>query len=281
MTTSSTPESVIVGGGAAGRSAALVLGRARKSVVLVDAGRQANLPADGIRGLLGNDGTAPADFYAATARSSPGIPPSRSWPPRNGVEPGAAARWLVHLDDGLELHTDRILLATGMRYDVAAITGIEALWGSACSTARSATGGSTAINRSPCSAARPTPSSAPSCSVAGPTRVTVIEPAAEPDAADHRILEAAGIRTVQATIDRLVSCDRRLDAIVLSSGERLDVQGLLVAAPHAAPNGLATSLGVERTASGHVAVNGFGMTSVPGVWAAGDATSPLARSPVQ
>ena len=107
-------------------------------------------------------------------------------------------------------------------------------------------------------------------------RVTVIEPAADPDAADHRILAAAGIRTVQATIDRLVSCDRRLDAIVLSTGERLDVHGLLVAAPHAAPNGLAASLGVERTASGHVAVNGLGMTSVPGVWAAGDATSPLA-----
>ena len=82
--------------------------------------------------------------------------------------------------------------------------------------------------------------------------------------------------TVQATIDRLVSCDRRLDAIVLSTGERLDVHGLLVAAPHAAPNGLAATLGVERTPSGHVAVNGLGMTSVPGVWAAGDATSPLA-----
>src|SRR3954462_1105776 len=57
-------ECVVVGGGAAGLSAALVLGRARKRTLVVDAGEQSNLPAHGIGGLLGHDGRPPADLYA-------------------------------------------------------------------------------------------------------------------------------------------------------------------------------------------------------------------------
>ncbi|WP_162562783.1 FAD-binding protein, partial [Mycolicibacterium conceptionense] len=50
---------IIVGGGAAGLSAALVLGRARRRVLLIDAGHQSNLAAPGIGGLLGSDGRPP------------------------------------------------------------------------------------------------------------------------------------------------------------------------------------------------------------------------------
>lgn len=56
---------IVVGGGAAGLSAALVLGRARKRTLLVDAGRQSNRAAAGIGGLLGSDGLPPAALYAA------------------------------------------------------------------------------------------------------------------------------------------------------------------------------------------------------------------------
>ncbi len=55
---------VIVGGGAAGLSAALVLGRARKRTLVVDAGAQSNLPAHGIGGLLRFRRRPPAELYA-------------------------------------------------------------------------------------------------------------------------------------------------------------------------------------------------------------------------
>jgi thioredoxin reductase len=51
---------VVVGGGAAGLSATLVLGRARLRTLLVDAGTQSNRVAEGIGGLLGHDGRPPA-----------------------------------------------------------------------------------------------------------------------------------------------------------------------------------------------------------------------------
>jgi len=57
-----TWDCVIIGGGAAGLSAALVLGRARQRTLVVDLGGQSNLRADGIGGLLGRDGVGPIDF---------------------------------------------------------------------------------------------------------------------------------------------------------------------------------------------------------------------------
>ena len=56
---------IVVGGGAAGLSAALVLGRARRRTLVVDGGRPSNAPAHGIGGLLGHDGRPPAELYAA------------------------------------------------------------------------------------------------------------------------------------------------------------------------------------------------------------------------
>ena len=55
---------IVVGAGAAGLSAALVLGRARRRTLVVDAGGQSNRAVEGIGGLLGHDHRPPADFYA-------------------------------------------------------------------------------------------------------------------------------------------------------------------------------------------------------------------------
>src|SRR6185369_10954685 len=59
-----TWDCVVVGGGAAGLSAALVLGRARQRTLVVDDGRQSNRSAHGVGGLLGHDGRPPSELYA-------------------------------------------------------------------------------------------------------------------------------------------------------------------------------------------------------------------------
>ena len=56
---------VVVGGGAAGLSAALVLGRARRRVVVVDAGAPRNAPAAHMQGFLSRDGMPPTELLAA------------------------------------------------------------------------------------------------------------------------------------------------------------------------------------------------------------------------
>ena len=60
-------ECVVVGGGVAGLSAALVLGRARRRTLVLDCGGQSNRAAAHVGGLLGQDGTSPDELYAQGA----------------------------------------------------------------------------------------------------------------------------------------------------------------------------------------------------------------------
>ena len=66
METQGTYDVVIVGGGVSGLSAALVLGRARRNVVIIDAGTPRNAPADAAYGFITRDGTAPERLVART-----------------------------------------------------------------------------------------------------------------------------------------------------------------------------------------------------------------------
>ena len=54
---------IVIGGGPAGLSAALMLGRARRRVLVVDAGSPRNRFAAHMHGVLGNEGAAPADLF--------------------------------------------------------------------------------------------------------------------------------------------------------------------------------------------------------------------------
>ena len=120
-------ECIIVGGGAAGLSAALVLGRARRRVLVVDAGQQSNLAAPGIGGLLGHDGRSPAELYELGRKELQRYP---SVEVRRG-EVRAAARhedgFVVELADGTHERTRRVLLATGMEYRSPSVPGLAEL----------------------------------------------------------------------------------------------------------------------------------------------------------
>lgn len=63
---------VVVGGGAAGLGGALALSRARRSVLVIDAGAPRNAPAGHIHNYLGREGTLPANYWPSDARRSPG-----------------------------------------------------------------------------------------------------------------------------------------------------------------------------------------------------------------
>lgn len=117
-------DSIIVGGGAAGLSAALVLGRARRRVLLVDAGEQSNLPAHGIGGLLGSDGRAPADLYAAGHAELAAYP---SVQVRRGEVIAGRRGFALDLADGGHEHARTVLLAAGMDYLPPNIPGLGEL----------------------------------------------------------------------------------------------------------------------------------------------------------
>jgi thioredoxin reductase len=119
---------VIVGGGPAGLSAALVLGRARLQVALVDGGEGRNAAARQVHSYLGRDGTRPARL-----RAIGGEEVARYYVELLRGEVRAARReaagFRLDLDGGRRLRGRRLLLATGVVDPLPAIPGIEPLYG--------------------------------------------------------------------------------------------------------------------------------------------------------
>ena len=119
---------VIVGGGPAGLSAALTLGRARRSVLVIDAGRPRNAPSAAVHGFLSRDGIGPAALLEA----------GRAEVLRYGGEvvaaeavgaAGTIGRFTVELSDGRTVSARRLLVTTGLTDELPAIPGIEQRWG--------------------------------------------------------------------------------------------------------------------------------------------------------
>ena len=127
-----TPSDVVViGGGAAGLSAALVLGRARRSVVVIDAGEPRNKPAAHMQGYLSRDGLPPAELLAIgrgeVARYGVAIVPGSV----ERLEGDADHGFVVHLGDGTELRARRLVVATGGRDGIPDLPGVAERWGRA------------------------------------------------------------------------------------------------------------------------------------------------------
>jgi thioredoxin reductase len=122
-------ECIVVGGGAAGLSAALVLGRARRRTLVIDAGEQSNRAAHGIGGLLGQDGRPPEAFYAAGREELAAYPAVEL---RAGEVVGAERDddgIVLELASGERERARRVLLATGMDYRRPELSGVEERWG--------------------------------------------------------------------------------------------------------------------------------------------------------
>jgi thioredoxin reductase len=116
---------VVVGGGAAGLSAALVLVRARRMVVVVDAGAPRNAPAAHMHGFLSRDGMPPRELLAAGRAEVSGYGGGLIDDTVVGVEPG----FQVRLASGAHLRTRRILVATGLRDELPDLPGVRERWG--------------------------------------------------------------------------------------------------------------------------------------------------------
>ena len=124
---------VIVGGGAAGLSAALVLTRARRLVAVVDTGEPRNAPAAHMQGFLGSDGMPPRELLAAGRRevSSYGgdlIDGRVSRIEPLSVEDGSPMFDVV-VDDGSPLRTRRLIVTTGLSDEIPEIPGARDRWG--------------------------------------------------------------------------------------------------------------------------------------------------------
>ena len=265
---------VVVGGGAAGLSAALVLGRARRRVAVIDAGAPRNAPAAHMQGFLSRDGMPPTEFLAAGRAEVTGYGVDLIEDSVVEIE----AEFVVHLAAGEVVHARRILIATGVHDELPDIPGVRERWGRDLLHCPYCHGWE--VRDQPIGVLGTQPGSVLHTQLVRQWSDDVVYFVHTSDlaSADEAQLEARGVQIVRGEIAQLVVEHDRLTGVELTDGRVIARTAVFIRpanVPHA--DGLVTSLGCEVDAAGFVTVDGSGQTSTPGIWAAGNVVDPRAQ----
>jgi thioredoxin reductase len=271
-------EVVVVGGGAAGLSAALVLGRARRRTLVVDAGEPRNAPAAHMHGYLSRDGMPPAEFLAL----------GREEIARYGVDlvrdravdavRDADGEFGVTLASGRTVHARRLVVATGLKDELPAVPGVAERFGRDVLHCPYCHGWE--VRDLPFGVLASTPMSVHQALMVSQWSKDVtlfLHTVAEDDIPDQdlRRLAAAGVAVVPGEVAGLEVDDDRLTGVRLADGTA-HKRSVLFVAPRAVPQtALFERLGAElsETPFGtYPVIDERGLTTVPGLWAAGNAS---------
>ncbi|GAA3550110.1 NAD(P)/FAD-dependent oxidoreductase [Streptomyces osmaniensis] len=268
-------EVVVVGGGAAGLSAALVLGRARRRTLVVDAGEPRNAPAAHMQGYLSRDGMSPAEFLAVgreeIARYGVELVRDRA------VDVTQDGDFTVALASGRSVRARRLVVASGLRDELPDVPGVAERFGNDVLHCPYCHGWE--VRDQAFGVLATTPLSVHQALMVSQWSKDVtffLHEVAESDLSDDdlRRLAAAGVKVVPGEVAELVIEDDRLTGVRLADGT-VHAREVVFTAPRALPQtGLLQKLGAdfqETPFGAYPVVDPTGLTSVPGVWAAGNA----------
>lgn len=264
---------IVIGGGAAGLSAALVLGRSRRRTLVIDAGAPRNAPSPSAHSIFTRDGTPPAELLRI-ARAQ--LEPYPSVELRDGSVDAvhrSADGFSVLLADGTEVNARRILFAIGVHDDLPPIDGVARLWGRGVLHCPYCHGWE--VRDEPlavCASGKDALEFAPLL-LQWSNDLLLCTNGSEALAADERAtLTALGVRIIETPIARVEGVDA-LERIVFDDGREERRRALFMRPPQTLASDLPRQLGCELTEAGLIQVGADNQTSVPGVYAAGDATS--------
>ena len=269
---------VIIGGGAAGLSAALVLGRARRTVLVVDVGAPRNGSAARMQGFLSRDGLRPADLLAAGRAEVAGYGGQVVTDTVTGVTGSAGGGFAVDLAAGSQVSARRLLVATGLRDEIPDIPGLRERWGRDVLHCPYCHGWEVRDQQLGV-IADGSPESVRFTQIVRQwtNDLLLFVPAGNLTEAQRQALAARGVRIVEAGVVGVLVNDDRLTGVKLAHGEVIRRDALFVP-PRFVPNDtLLAALGCDFTRDGWVVTSSDGRTSVPGVWAAGNVANPRAQ----
>jgi thioredoxin reductase len=277
-----TYDVVVVGGGAAGLGGALMLGRSRRSVLVVDAGEPRNAPASGVHGFLTRDGTDPAALLEVGRAEVRGYG-VRVLDGRVASAESVDDGFAITLEDGRRVGARRLLVATGLVDELPDVPGVRQRWGRD-------------VLHCPYCHGWEVRDQAIGVLASGPVAVhqallfrqltadltLFLHTGPEPTDEEAEQLAARGISVVKGEVASLEVHEDRLTGVRLRSGEVVPRSAVVVGPRFAARAGMLAGLGLETTAhpSGmgeHVESDATGLTDVPGVWVAGNVTDPIAQ----
>ena len=263
---------IVVGGGPAGLSAALVLGRARRSVLVLDNGKPRNAPASALHGFLSRDGTAPLDLVEMGRREA------RHYGARllrgkvvnifrHGAQLGA------QLASGKRFLARRMLIATGVEDRIPPLPGLGPLYGKSVHHCPYCDGwewrgralAAYGLGRAVAGLAHSLLTWSDDVAVVsnGPSRIPPEE---------RRRLARRGVTIHEGRIARLAGRGGRLERIVFQDQSSLRRSALFFSTGNHLASPIAVELGCRLTAKGALWVDHRHCTNVAGLYVAGDAS---------
>jgi thioredoxin reductase len=264
---------IVIGGSAAGLSAALILGRALRSVLVIDSGTPCNRVSHASHGFLTRDGVKPSELLHIGREQ---IAQYETVSILNAFVVSAAPAdegFIVETRDGETFQARKLLLATGLRDELPDLPGIENFWGTSVFHCPYCDGWE--VRNQAIAIYGPGETLQQVKMLRNWTPHLTICTGGEGTVPDENraLFTRHGIEVNEKPIARLEGEGDKLRQIVFSDHTTLAVAALFIRPDthHQAP--FAHNLGSVRDENGKIQVDIMGHTSVPGVYAAGDMTS--------
>jgi thioredoxin reductase len=262
---------IIVGGGPAGLSAALLLGRCRRSVLVCDAGTPRNGRSHALHGYLTRDGVPPGELRATgLAELAPYgvefrcVRVDDAWQNDGGFE--------VALADGRRERCLKLLLATGVCDAVPAVEGFDRCYGRSAFHCPYCDGWEVADRRLALYARGASGTGMAAALLDWSRHVVLLtDGSARLPASERERLERLGVRVRREPVRRLVHDDGRIVEVELTAGAPEPCDALFFKTGQAPQSDLARRLGCRFTGKGAVKTGRLQGTGVPGLYVAGDA----------
>ncbi|KOG80268.1 MULTISPECIES: NAD(P)/FAD-dependent oxidoreductase [Streptomyces] len=275
---------VIVGGGAAGLSGALALARARRSVLVIDAGEPRNAPASHVHNYLGRESTPPGELLAIGRNEAAGYGAEIVAGRVASAErlPGAEdAGFRVVTEDGRSVEARRLLVTTGLVDELPPVPGLAERWGREVLHCPYCHGHEVADRPIGVLATGPLAVHQALMWRQWSDDVTLfLHIGPEPSAEEYEELAARDVAVVDGEVAGLEIADDRFTGVRLASGRVVPREALVVQARFTARSAVLESLGLTPVAQEmagtvvgtYIPSDPTGATEVPGVWAAGNVT---------
>jgi thioredoxin reductase len=265
---------IIIGGGPAGLSAALILGRSLRNIIVFDTGKPRNMKSEAMHGFISRDGTNPIEFLRLCKEELK----------KYSVELVEALIVKAHRFDttgfevqdsnGNSYYSRKILIATGLCDRLPEVPGIEKFYGISIFHCPYCDGWEVRL--------KPLAVYAKNC---GPGQavalknwsddVTVLTDGREPTEEEHQLYSLKNIKVSTGRIAGLEGSGGKLEYILLENGEKIIASALFFNSAQFQKSDLGNQLGCSFTDKGVIDTDNFQQSNIPDVYVAGDAAKDM------